>query len=135
VHGAVVSYGTLRGVPVGTEPYWLEPKFPAEVKPYRFEISPLDQQLVTGLSMSAAPSGLGELVISTLGYGAGIVTFTAAGGQPTQCYTLLLSVVRTDSMASEYLLKIRVDPVLIADQPQAAPTPEFGMPISWFGSA
>ena len=126
-----MRYGTLRGVPINVDPYWLEPKLPAEVKPYRFEISPLDQQLLTGLSMSAAPSGTGELVISALGYGAGIVTFTAAGGQPTRCYTLLLCATRSDGMISEYLLKLRVDPVLMTDQAQVAPSAGFGTPVLW----
>jgi hypothetical protein len=130
VHGAVVRYGSLRGVPVGTEPYWLEPKLSAEVKPYRFEIRPLDQQLLTGLTLAAAPSGTGELVISDLGYGAGIVTFTAAAGQPTRCYTLLLSATRSDSMISEYPLKLRVDPVLSTDQAQTVPSAGFGATLT-----
>jgi hypothetical protein len=131
VHGEVVRYGTLRGHPVSTEPHWLEPKLTAEVKPYRFEISPLDQQLLTGLSMSVAPSGTGELVICALGYGAGILTFTAAGGQPTRCYTLLLSAARSDGMVSEYLLKVRVNPVLRVDRPQVPPSIGFGTPAIW----
>ena len=124
-------YGTLRGHPVSSEPHWLEPKLAAAVKPYRFEISPLDQQLLTRLSMSAAPSGTGELVISALGYGAGIVTFTAAAGQPTRNYTLLLTATRSDEMISEYLLKLRVGFVLVTDQAQAAPSAGFGAVLTW----
>jgi hypothetical protein len=123
--------GSLRGVPITTEPAWLEPKLAGAVKPYRYEISPLDQQLLTGLSLAAAPSGTGELVISALGYGAGIVTFTAAGGQPTRCYTLLLSAIRSDGMASEYLLKLRLDPLLVTDQAQAVPSAGFGTVLTW----
>ena len=123
--------GSLRGVPVGVEPVWLEPKLAGAIKPYRYEISPLDQQLLTGLTLAAAPSGTGELAISALGCGAGIVTFTAAGGQPTRCYTLLLTVTRSDGMVSEYLLKMRVDPVLVTDQPQAIPAPCFGTAVVW----
>jgi hypothetical protein len=123
--------GSLRGVPVSTEPVWLEPKLAGAVKPYRYEISPLDQQMLTGLSLSAAPSGTGELVISALGYGAGIVTFTAAGGQPTRCYTLMLTATRSDGMVSEYLLKIRVDSVQRVDQPQLATSGGFGTPVLW----
>ncbi len=123
--------GSLRGVPISTEPVWLEPKLAAAIKPYRYEISPLDQQLLTGLSLAVAPSGTGELVISALGYGAGIVTFIAAGGQPTRCYTLLLSASRSDGTVAEYLLKIRVDPVLINDQAQAVYSTGFGTAAIW----
>lgn len=122
--------GSLRGVPVSTEPVWLEPKFATAVKPYRYEISPLDQQLLTGLTLAAAPSGTGELVISSLGNGAGVVTFTAAGGQPTRCYTLLLNATRSDGMVSEYLLKLTVDPLLLTDQAQIAPSTGFGTAVS-----
>jgi hypothetical protein len=124
-------YGSLRGAPVSIEPCWLDPKLPAAVKPYRFPISPLDALVLTGLSLAAAPSGTGELTISALGFGAGIATFTLAGGQPTRCYTLLLTAARSDGMVGEYLLKVRVDPVLPADQPQVAPDAEFGAPANW----
>jgi hypothetical protein len=123
--------GSLRGVPVSIEPVWREPKFAPAVKPYRFEISPLDQQLLTGLTLAAAPSGEGELAISALGYGAGIVTFTATGGQPTRCYTLSLSATRSDEVVSEYLLKLRVGNMLVTDHAQVAPLGGFGAAPAW----
>jgi hypothetical protein len=123
--------GSLRGVPVGVDPVWLEPKLPATTRLYQHRISPLDEQVLTGLTLAAAPSGTGELVISALGYGAGTVTFKAAGGQPTRCYTLLLSATRSDGMVSEYLLKIRVGPVLNTDQAQVAPSAGFGARVTW----
>ena len=88
--------GSLRGVPAGTQPIWLDPKFPAAVALCRYEISRLDAQILTGLSLSAAPSGTGELAISALAYGAGIVTFKASGGQPGRTYSLMLSATRSD---------------------------------------
>ena len=87
--------------------------------------------MLTALTLAAAPSGTGELVISELGYGAGIVTFTAAGGQPARCYTLLLSGSRSDGMVSEYLLKLRVDPVLITDLAQITTSMGFGSALVW----
>ena len=122
--------GSLRGVPVGTRPIWLRPKFAAGVVTYRHEIDPLDAQLATALSLAAAPSGSGELTISGLAYGAGIVTFSASGGQPTRCYTLMLSVTRSDGAVGEYLLRLRVDPVLSTDTAQVAPSSGFGTPIA-----
>src|SRR5208337_1610200 len=103
--------GSLRGVPVSREPIWLAPKFPTAIKGYRYEIDPLDAQVLSSLSLAAAPSGTGELTISALSFAAGIVTFTAAAGQPTRCYTLLLTATRSDGFVGEYLLKMRVDPV------------------------
>jgi|ERR1019366_310033 hypothetical protein len=123
--------GAFRGVPVSTEPVWLEPKLAAAVKPYRYEINPLDEQLLTGLTLAVAPSGTGELAISALGYGAGIVTFTVAAGQPTRCYTLMLSATRSDGMVSEYLFKMRVGSVLVTDQPQVPPAAGFGAAVVW----
>jgi hypothetical protein len=123
--------GSLRGVPVSTEPAWLEPKLPAAVKPYRWAISPLDALVLTGLSLAAAPSGDGELAVSALGFGAGIVTFTLAAGQPARCYTLLLTATRSDGIVGEYLLKVRVDAVLATDQAQIAPAAGFGTPAAW----
>jgi hypothetical protein len=123
--------GTLRGHPARIEPRWLEPKLPAAIKPYRHGISDVDAALLTGLSLAAAPSGTGELTISALGYGAGTVTFTAAGGQPTRLYTLLLSTTRSDGVVSEYLLKLKVGFVLITDQAQTVPTAGFGTALTW----
>jgi len=123
--------GSLRGVPVGREPIWLAPKLPTAVKGYRHELNPLDAQVLTALSLAAAPSGTGELAISGLGYGSEIVTFTLASGQPTRCYTLLLTATRSDALVSEYLFKVRIDPVLVTDQPQAAPSARFGTAAVW----
>ena len=132
LRGEVVTmWGSLRGVPVVVDPVWLDPKLPAAITPYRFCISPLDALVLTGLTLSAAPSGTGELVITALGYGAGTWRFKAAGGQPTRCYTLLLSVSRSDGMVSEYLLNLRVGFVLTTDQAQVAPVAGFGTAVSW----
>ncbi len=122
-----------RGVPVSNEPAWLAPKYPAAVTPYRFEIDPLDAQLATGLSLAAAPSGTGELTLSALSFAAGVATFRAAGGQPTRVYSLALTVARSDGAAGAYLLKLRVDPLLAADQPEVAPAAGFGTALTWTG--
>ena len=124
-------YGALRGVPVSREPIWLAPKFPTAVMGYRHEIDPLDAQVLTALSLAAAPSGTGELTISALAFAAGIVTFTAAAGQPTRCYTLLLTATRSDGKVSDYLFKLRVGDVLVTDQPQVPPTAGFGTAAVW----
>jgi hypothetical protein len=123
--------GSLRGVPFGIEPTWLDAKLPGTARQYRHRISRLDELVLTGLSLACAPSGTGELVISALGYGAGTVTFTATGGQPTRCYTLLMAVARSDGMVSEYLLKLRVGTVLVTDQAPVAPSTGFGTPATW----
>jgi len=124
-------YGALRGVPVSREPIWLPSKLPTAVKGYRYEIDPLDAQVLSSLSLAAAPSGTGELTISALAFAAGMVTFTAAAGQPTRCYTLLLTATRSDGQVSDYVFKVRVDPVLITDQAQAAPSTGFGTANTW----
>ena len=124
-------YGALRGVPVGREPIWLASKLPTGIKGYRYEIDPLDAQVLSSLSLAAAPAGTGELTISALAFAAGIVTFTAAAGQPTRCYTLLLTATRSDGLVSDYLFKLRVGSVLATDQPQASPAAGFGAAIVW----
>ena len=124
-------WGTLRGVPVGREPIWLPSKLPTAIKGYRHEIDPLDAQVLSSLSLAAAPSGTGELPISALSFAAGIVTFTLAAGQPTRRYTLLLTATRSEGLVSGYLLKIQVDYVLITDQPQVAPSVGFGTAVVW----
>lgn len=124
-------WGSLRGVPVGIDPVCLEPKLAAATRQYRYRISPLDEQILTGLTLSVAPSGTGELTISALGYGLGTVTFTAAGGQPTRLYTLLLSAARSDGMTSEYLLTLQIGFVLTTDQAQVAPAAGFGTALTW----
>ena len=124
-------YGALRGVPVSREPIWLAPKLPTSIKGYRYEIDPLDAQVLNSLSLAAAPSGTGELAISALAFAAGIVTFTAAAGQPTRCYTLLLTATRSDGLVSDYLFKVQVNPVLVTDQPQGAPSAGFGSAATW----
>ena len=125
--------GSLRGVPVGTQPIWLPQKFPAAVSLCRYEISPLDAQLLTGLSLAAAPSGTGELAISALAYGSGVVTFKTSAGQPGRTYSLMLSATRSDGVAGAYLLNLRVDPVLPTDQAQAVPSAGFGTALTWTG--
>jgi len=124
-------YGSLRGVPVSREPIWLASKLPTAIKGYRYEIDPLDAQVLTSLSLAAAPSGTGELTVSALAFAAGVVTFTAASGQPTRCYTLLLTAMRSDGLVSDYLFKLRVGSVLVTDQPQVPPAAGFGAAISW----
>jgi len=123
--------GALRGVPVSREPIWLASKLPTAIKGYRYEIDPLDAQVLSSLSLAAAPSGTGELAISALAFAAGIVTFTAASGQPTRCYTLLLTATRTDGKVSDYLFKLRVGNVLVTDQPQLPPAAGFGTTAVW----
>ena len=123
--------GSLRGVPVSREPIWLPSKLPTAIKGYRYEIDPLDAQVLTALSLAAAPSGIGELTISALAFAAGIVTFTAAAGQPTRCYTLLLTATRSDGKVSDYLFKLRVGNVLVTDQPQVPPTTGLGAAVIW----
>ena len=123
--------GSLRGVPVGREPIWLASKLPSAVKGYRHELDPLDAQVLTSLSLAAAPSGTGELTISALAFAAGIVTFTAAAGQPTRCYKLLLTAARSDGKVSDYLFKLRVGNVLVMDQPQVPPAAGFGTAVVW----
>ncbi len=100
------------------EPIWLPSKLPTAIKGYRYEIDPLDAQVLSSLSLAAAPSGTGELTISALAFAAGIVTFTAAAGQPTRCYTLLLTATRSDGKVSDYIFKIQVGHVLV-DRPAA----------------
>ena len=124
-------YGTLRGVPVSREPIWLPSKLSTAIKGYRYEIDPLDAQVLSSLSLAAAPSGTGELMISALAFAAGIVTFTAAAGQPTRCYTLLLTATRSDGLVSDYLFKLRVGNVLVTDQPQVSPAVGFGTAVVW----
>ena len=124
-------YGALRGVPVSREPIWLPPKLPTAVQGYRHEIDPLDAQVLSSLSLAAAPSGTGELTISALTFAAGIVTFTAAAGQPTRCYTLLLTATRSDGKVSDYLFKLRVGNVLVTDQPQVPTAAGFGTAVVW----
>jgi len=124
-------WGTLRGVPVGREPIWLASKLPTAIKSYRYEIDTLDAQVLSSLSLAAAPSGTGELTISALAFAAGIVTFTLAAGQPTRCYTLLLTATRSDGLVSDYLFKVQVNPVLVTDQPQGAPSAGFGSVATW----
>jgi hypothetical protein len=124
-------YGALRGVPVSREPIWLPSKLPTAIKGYRYEIDPLDAQVLTSLSLAVAPSGTGELTISALAFAAGIVTFTAQAGQPTRCYTLLLTATRSDGLVSDYLFKLRVGNVLVTDQPQVPPAAGFGTVAVW----
>jgi len=124
-------YGSLRGVPVSREPIWLASKLPTAIKAYRYEIDPLDAQVLSSLSLAAAPSGSGELTISALEFAAGIVTFTAAGGQPTRCYTLLLTATRSDGLVSDNVFKLRIGSVLLTDQPQVPPAAGFGVAIEW----
>ncbi len=123
--------GALRGVPVSREPIWLASKLPTAIKGYRYEIDPLDAQVLSSLSLAAAPSGTGELTISALAFAAGIVTFTLAGGQPTRTYALLLTATRSDGLVSDYLFKLRVDSVLVTDQPQVPPATGLGTAVVW----
>ena len=124
-------YGTLRGVPVSREPIWLPSKLPTANTGNRYEIDPLDAQVLSSLSLAAAPSGTGELTISALGFASGIVSFTLAAGQPTRCYTLLLTATRSNGQVSDYVFKVQVDPVLITDQAQAVPSTGFGTANTW----
>jgi hypothetical protein len=123
--------GSLRGVPIGVQPAWLDPKLPTEVKQYRHKLHPTDALVLTELSLAAAPSGSGELALGTLTFAAEIVTFTVSSGQPTREYTLLLTATRSDSLVHDYLFKLKVGAVLCSDQAQAIPSTGFGTAVTW----
>jgi hypothetical protein len=142
-------FGSLRGVPVSVEPIWLESKLPGAVSLYRVPIDPADAALAAQLLVAAAPSGDGELAVSgvSIGSGAGrsavgdalprattfgaLVRFTLSAGQPARAYTLVLTAVRSDGLLSTRTMRVKVDSVLVTDQPQAAPSAGFGTPAVW----
>ena len=79
------SVGTERMVVVtGKRADLTSSKLPTAIKGYRHEIDRLAAQVLSSLSLAAAPSGTGELAIFALSSAAGIVTFTAAAGQPVR---------------------------------------------------
>ena len=125
-----MDWGNLRGVPAGTWPSWLPPKFPGDTRECRFEISQLDWKIGTALSLAAAPSGAGELTLGSLAFGNGVVTFSTAGGQPGRTYTLMLAVTRSDGAVTNYQLMQRVNPVLSTDTAQAVPSYGFGTALT-----
>jgi hypothetical protein len=142
-------FSSLRGVPVSEPPIWLASKLPSATSVYRVRIDPADAALAAQLLVAAAPSGDGELAISGVSFGSGVgrsavgdalpwvatfgglVRFTLSAGQPARAYTLVLTVERSDGLVSMKVLKVKVDSVLVTDQPQVAPSAGFGTPATW----
>jgi hypothetical protein len=142
-------FGSLRGVPVSEPPIWLASKLPSAVGVYRVRIDPADAAPAAQLVVAAAPSGDGELAISGVSFGSGVgrsavgdalpwvtafgglVRFTLSAGQPAHAYTLVLTAVRSDGLLSTRTMRVKVDSVLVTDQPQAAPSAGFGTPVVW----
>ena len=69
------------------------------IKGYRYEIDPLDAQVLTFAVARRCAFGHRRADDLRSGVRAGIVTFTAAGGQPTRCY-MLLTATRSDGRSA-----------------------------------
>ena len=130
---------------VGQEPPRVPAPWPRRMRPQLFQ-APMDKfadaslpftldvsnqidaanDYATVLSVSAAPSGAGELVISGSTMTDNVISFIASGGQPRRVYTIRMMVTMTNARIYEFAVQMTIAPLLQSDQPQPASDPGFG---------
>lgn len=93
-----------------------------------------DVDSVTALSISAAPSGAGELELISVTLVGDTIVFTAGGGQPRRDYTIKALATMSNGRVYEFVGEMTIVPVLESDQPAGAPSTGFGPEVTWGGA-
>jgi hypothetical protein len=86
---------------------------------------------VQAVSISAAPSGLGELRLLTPTVDVNAIWVTLSGGQPGRIYVLKYLLTLGSGEVHEVLANITIARVLVTDQPAAPPATDFGGMVTW----
>lgn len=84
-----------------------------------------------GVSLAAAPSGMGELALSNLTVFRNRATFTVSNGVPGRVYTLGAITQDENNDFYQHLMFLPMVSTLAADPPPLAPSEAFGDAITW----
>jgi hypothetical protein len=127
---------------MSTRPYVFIGKFPNESFDYYLPIAAAvdptnTDDVVEAVTLSAAPSGVGELTLAGLEYDdvTKAVRATVSGGQPGRIYTLRYGLTFGSGDLRELLATLTVARELRTDRPQVPPARDFGGTIRWPHSA
>lgn len=86
--------------------------------------------VIESVSISAAPSGSGELVLSNAYVGGYLIEFFASGGVAGRLYAILINVVTGAGREYSWLANIAIDPTYAIPPIPIAPNPGFGTAIT-----
>lgn len=111
-------------------PNYLPTKQPGDLVQASFPVCPNASVPVTS-SLSAAPSGVGELALLALTVVRNVATVSVSGGVAGRVYTL--SAVTTDASGDEFqvLAFLTISDTLETDPPPVPPDAGFGTAILW----
>jgi hypothetical protein len=89
--------------------------------------------VVQSAAISNAPSGTGEISISSLSVGGGLITALLTGGVPGRSYTFKLDVTLNTSQVLEFIIQLFVSSAIGIGIQQLAPSEGFSTPVTWTG--
>ena len=111
-------------------PNYLPRKEPATSRRFSVTLCPPDV-VPTYVSLSAAPSGAGELSLALLAINRNVATFTAYGGVPGRVYTLVALAADVNNATYQNLTFLPIADTLAVDPPPVPPSAGFGPAITW----
>ncbi len=116
-------------------PLWFPSRLAAASTTYSFDISKaLNGDIPISGTVATAPSGTGELVVSSFTYASNSLFVTPTGGQPGRIYTYEFLITGLSGQVYPFTVMQGTVKVLCGDIAQVAPNPGFGTPMSWTSS-
>lgn len=127
-----MTYGAITPLPATT---WPSPQSTDAVLAYSWDVSSdLGSVTVSSVSISAAPSGAGELTISNLSMTGSVVTAFISGGVAGRQYVVKIDVSYGGASVYSKLIGLTVAPILANwDTMPDPPSAGFGTPLVWTG--
>lgn len=115
-------------------PIWFDNRYSVTNLAYNLPLNSdinLATDTILTASVAVAPSGAGEMEVSTFTVSGTTLTVTPTGGQPGRTYEYQFTVTLTSGAVYSYVVYQNVQRVQITDVPQVPPDPGFGMPVTW----
>ena len=118
-----MTYGTFATTPAQTWPM----KEPDATLDYSYDGSAdVGTDTLTGVAVSIAPSGTGELAASSVSRAGSVVTIWLAGGVAGRSYVVKIAGTCASGRLFEWPVGIAVDPVFASYPLTAPPSAGFG---------
>lgn len=105
---------------------------PADVLDYSLDVSAALADIgstLAGISVSAAPSGAGELTVNSASFSGGVITVWLAGGVPSRSYTVQIVATTADAQELTWFVALPIDPAQAVPPIPVPPSPGYGAPV------
>lgn len=114
---------------------WWPSPLPGANLAYTFSLSEIQAagDTVSGASLAIAPSGLGELQVSSIAVASFVLTAHLSGGQPGRSYRCQILITGSSGRIWEYVINLVVSDEAAVQPPvnPPPPVPGFGTPATW----